>query len=103
MSNDTTGLRREDRDEKSSPVQLVWKDKTGVDRYVNGRSLDISPSGMRIEISEEIETRTYVTILCAGLAVQGSASVRSCTRRGMKFIVGLEFSGFAWKPKSKQA
>ena len=99
---DNTGLRREERTEKSSPVQLIWKDRTGTDRYVSGRSLDISSLGMRIEIGEAIEKQTYVTISCMGLAVQGSASVRSCTRKGMKFIVGLEFSGWAWKPKTKQ-
>jgi hypothetical protein len=94
-------LRRHTRAEKSSPIQLVWKDRTGVDKYVMGRTLDISPSGMRIEISEAIEKQTYVTMQCAGLALHGTASVRSCTRKGMKYIVGLEFSaGLQWKPKS---
>ena len=93
-------LRRHSRAEKSSPIQLIWKDRSGVDKYVSGRSLDISPSGMRIEISEPIEKQTYVTMQCAGLALQGSASVRSCTRKGVKYVVGLEFSGgLQWKPK----
>lgn len=100
---DNTGLRREERTEKSSPVQLIWKDRAGTDRYVSGRSLDVSASGMRAEIGEAIDKQTYVTISCLGLGVQGSASVRSCTRKGMKFIVGLEFSGWAWKPKNKEA
>jgi hypothetical protein len=103
MSNEG-GLRRHERDAKSSPIQMVWKDKMGVDRYVNGKSLDVSPSGMKIEISEQIEKQTYVTVLCPGLSLQGSASVRSCTRKGMKYIVGLEFSGgLVWKPKSKES
>jgi hypothetical protein len=50
--NSESGLRRHDRDEKSSPIQLIWKDRTGVDRYVVSRSLDISASGMRIEIAD---------------------------------------------------
>jgi hypothetical protein len=33
------------------------------------------------------------------LGVHGRASVRSCTRKGTKYVVGLEFSaGLKWKP-----
>jgi PilZ domain len=94
-------LRRHERAEKSSPIQIVWQDRTGADKFVNGKSLDISPSGMRVEVSEQIEKRTYVTVQCAALGVHGTASVRTCTRKGMKYILGLEFSaGLKWKPKS---
>jgi len=95
-------LRRHTRAEASSPVQLVWKDRGGQDRYVSGRSLDISPSGMRIEISQPIEKQTYVTLQCAPLALHGTASVRTCARKGTKYVVGLEFSGgLQWKPKKE--
>ena len=94
-------LRRHARAEKSSPVQIVWKDSAGVDKFVNGKTLDISASGMRVEVSDPIERRTYVTLQCTALALRGSASVRSCTRKGMKYVVGLEFSGgLQWKPKT---
>jgi hypothetical protein len=94
-------LRRHARAEKSSPIQLVWQDRKGVDRFVSGKSLDISPSGMRAEVSEPIDKQTYVTLQCTALGVQGTASVRSCTRKGTKYILGLEFSGgLQWKPKS---
>jgi len=93
-------LRRHVRTEKSSPIQIAWKDRSGADRYVNGRSLDVSPSGMRIEISEPIDKQTYLTLQCVALGFHGTASVRSCARKGMKYVVGLEFStGIKWKPK----
>jgi hypothetical protein len=93
-------LRRHTRAERSSPVQIVWKDRAGVDKYINGRSLDVSPSGMRVEISEPIEKQTYVTLQCVALALHGTASVRTCARKGTKYVVGLEFSGgLQWKPK----
>jgi len=64
--------------------------------------MDISPSGMRAEISEPIDKQTYVTLQGAVLGVQGTASVRSCARKGTKYILGLEFSGgLQWKPKSE--
>jgi hypothetical protein len=94
-------LRRHARAEKSSPLQIVWQDRTGTDRFVMGRSLDISASGMRAEVGEAIEKKTYVTVQCTALALHGRASVRTCTRKGSKYIVGLEFSaGLQWKPKS---
>ncbi len=94
-------LRRHARTEKSSPIQIVWQDRGGADRFVSGRSLDISPSGMRVEVSQPIDKQTYVTLQCATLALQGTASVRTCTRKGSKYILGLEFSGgLQWKPKT---
>jgi hypothetical protein len=94
-------LRRHARAEKSSPLQIVWQDRTGADRFVTGRTLDISPSGMRAEVPQAIDKQTYVTLQCAALGLQGTASVRTCTRKGMKYILGLEFSsGLQWKPKS---
>jgi hypothetical protein len=92
-------LRRHPRTEKAAPVQLVWQDRKGTDRFVMGRSLDISASGMRVEVAEQIERQTYVTVQCAALGLHGRASVRTCTRKGMKYILGLEFSGgLQWKP-----
>src|SRR5579863_1507836 len=94
-------LRRHDRAEKSSPVQIVWQDRTGTDHFINGRSLNISTSGMRVEVGERIDHQTYVTVQCAALGVHGRASVRTCTRRGMKYVLGLEFSaGLQWRQKS---
>ena len=94
-------MRRHARAEKSSPIQIVWQDKSGTDQFVSGRSLDISTSGMRVEVSSPIEKQTYVTLQCTALALHGRASVRTCTRRGMKYVLGLEFSaGLQWKPKS---
>jgi hypothetical protein len=93
-------LRRHTRAEKESTVQIVWKDRAGVDKYVNGGTLDISPSGMRVEVSVPIDKQTYVTLQCTALGLHGTASVRSCTRKGMKYVLGLEFSGgMKWKPK----
>jgi hypothetical protein len=81
----------------------VWKDRTGEDKYVTGRSLDISASGLRVEVSHPIDKQTYVTLQCAALALHGTASVRTCARKGLKYVVGLEFSGgMKWKPKTAE-
>jgi hypothetical protein len=94
-------LRRDPRLEKSASVQLVWQNRGGADQFVTGRSLDVSTSGMRVEVAAPIDTQTYVTVQCAALGLHGRASVRTCARSGQKFILGLEFSsGLRWKPKS---
>lgn len=94
-------LRRHDRAEVSSPARIVWQHR-GEDRFVNGRALNVSATGLRIEVSEPIDKQTYVTVQCDALGVHGRASVRSCTRKGLKYVLGLEFSaGLEWKPKNK--
>jgi hypothetical protein len=93
-------LRRHSRAPKSSPVQIIWQDRSGVDKYANGKSLDVSTSGMRVEVTEQIERGVYVTVQAPSLGLHGRASVRSCNRKGLKFILGLEFSGgMEWKRK----
>jgi len=99
--NDKGELRRHTRSDKSAPVQLIWKDRQGIDRFINGRIVDVSESGIRVELSDPLEKQTYVTLQAVSLGLHGSASVRTCARKRMKYLVGLEFSaGLKWKPKS---
>jgi hypothetical protein len=94
-------LRRHNRSDKSAPVQIIWKDRQGEDKFVSGRVVNVSESGLRVEVSEPLEKQTYVTLQAPGLGLHGSASVRTCARKGMKYIVGLEFSGgLRWIPKT---
>ncbi len=93
-------LRRHMRSIRSAPVQIIWKNRQGVDGFLNGRIVDVSESGIRVEVSDPMEKQTYVTLQATSLGLHGSASVRTCTRKGMKYLVGLEFSaGLKWKPK----
>jgi len=94
-------LRRHTRSTKSAPVHVVWKDRQGVDNVIRGTIIDVSESGIRIELAEPLDKQTYVTLQSTSLGLHGSASVRSCTRKGVKYVVGLELSGgLKWKPKT---
>jgi PilZ domain len=94
-------LRRHARAPKSAQIQLVWKDRHGVDKFMNGRVVDVSEAGIRVEVPEPLEKQTYLTLQAASLGLHGSASVRTCARKGTKYVAGLEFSaGLKWKPKS---
>jgi PilZ domain len=100
--SDTDKLRRHARSDQSAPLQLIWKDRQGLDRFINGTIIDVSESGIRVELAEALEKQTYVTLQATKLGLHGSASVKSCVRKGMKYLVGLEFSGgLKWKPKTQ--
>lgn len=93
-------IRRHSRSPRSGPVQLTWKDANGNAQVSRGRLVDISEAGMRVELPEPLEKLTYLTVRADGLGIHGTASVRSCIRKGLKYVVGLEFSaGLQWKPK----
>lgn len=95
----TNGIRRHERTERSETVQIMWKDRDGADKFANARTLDISELGMRIEVPEPVQERSYVALRCDKLKLNGRASVRSCQRKGNRYLVGLEFSvGMRWKP-----
>ncbi len=62
----------------------------GNEEFTNAHSVDVSKSGMRIEMLEPIVERSYVRFRANELALHGAASVRSCCRKGAKHIVGRE-------------
>ena len=91
--------RRRDRTAQAALVRVAWKDSNGKERFANGRSLDISEFGIRIELPEPIPERSYVILNAESLALQGTATVRNCVGKGFKFHVGLEFGGgMKWRP-----
>jgi hypothetical protein len=100
-------MRRQDRIEVAVPVDVMWTDRQGHERFATARSLDICESGIRIQVPEALPERSFVRLRADRIALAGSASVRSCVKKGTKFMVGLEFSGgMTWKrpvPKKQDA
>jgi hypothetical protein len=88
-----SGLRRHQRLLHEAPLEIVWTDSSGRDNFQRARAIEISESGMQIEMAYPIKERTYVTVRAEAVAVHGTASVRSCLCRGLKYRIGLEFSG----------
>ena len=86
-------MRRQDRIEVAVPVDVMWTDRQGHERFATARSLDICESGIRIQVPEALPERSFVRLRADRIALAGSASVRSCVKKGTKFMVGLEFSG----------
>ena len=91
-------MRRQERTEVAVPVDVMWTDRQGHERFAAARSIDICESGIRIQVPEALLERSFVRLRADRIGLAGSASVRSCVRKGTKFLVGLEFSGgMKWK------
>lgn len=85
-------LRRYNRIAFSTPIRIAWQDDSGADQFARGTCLDVSESGLRIETSDLIPARAVIMFRAERLDLSGSATVRYSSRRGMKFILGLELS-----------
>jgi Tfp pilus assembly protein PilV len=83
--------RPEERYRVDFQVFLAWH-KNGVAQRVAGRCVDLSPSGAKLETRDKLETRSTVLVHSEQFGRMGLASIRHCTRQGMKYDVGLEFS-----------
>ena len=80
-------------------VRLSWDDEQGTPRINFGETLDISTRGMAFQLQDSIPLRTYVSFEVKAIRLQGSGSVRFARRKGLRHIVGIEFSGNArWDP-----
>ncbi len=95
-------IRRHGRTARTDRVELTWKDQQGHPHTARGLVVDVSEAGMRVEIPSPLEKQSYVSVRSDTLGIHGTASVRNCSRKGLKYVAGLEFSGgLSWKPKTR--
>ena len=85
-------LRRRRRERSDSTVLVMWCDEAGEDRYTNARALDVSDSGLRLQMPMRIRERSYVTLRSDALGIHGRASVRYCSRVRNTYLIGVEFA-----------
>ena len=83
--------RKKPRFACTSSILLCWSDDRGREHYGRGRCLDLSELGCAAELIEPIPLRTNVSIRLPELDISSFASVRHVTRKGSKYLVGLEF------------
>jgi hypothetical protein len=85
-------IRRDERIPCTLPVRLSWVESNGTAGYARGKCRDISPDGLRVEISETIPTQTQVSLRVEKVDVAGSARVRYFRRGPARNVIGLELS-----------
>jgi len=85
-------LRRQERRPCEHNVTVTWHDARGDHKFAFARALDISESGIRLQMPEP-----------PPLGLLGNASVRHCARTAAsKFTVGAEFTaGLQWTPEKQ--
>jgi hypothetical protein len=93
-------LRRQERQPCEHNVTVIWRDSRGENKFAQARAIDISRSGMRIQMPEAPPLHSYVTLRATKLGLVGDASIRYCLRTASsKYAVGAEFTaGLQWAP-----
>src|SRR5229473_1985241 len=82
----------------SSVLQIFWLDTSGKMKMTRTRALNISESGMAIELPEAAAPLSLVRFQSGRFKVLGAGAVRHCHRAGSRWVVGLEFTdGLAWR------
>lgn len=84
--------RPENRYPVDFQVFLSWQMKNGGIQRVPGRCVNLSPSGAKLEVRDRLEPRSTILLHSEEFGRMGTASIRYCNRRAMKYEVGLEFS-----------
>jgi hypothetical protein len=87
----TIEKRRKQRHVFNCDLEISWRDSKGEGRTMLGRAVDLSDSGIRVEVSEPIEAGTDLHLRAERYGLTGTASVRHSIRRGSKHVLGLEF------------
>ena len=84
--------RPEERYDVDFQVFLSWQAANGALHRVTGRCVDLSPSGAKLETIDRLDIRAGVLVHSEQFGRMGLASVRYCSRVGMKYEVGLLFT-----------
>jgi len=83
--------RRKQRQLFDCALEITWKDGQAVSHTMAVEAIDLSDSGIRVESNERIELHTEVFVRAERYGLTGTTAVRHCSRRGSKYVLGLEF------------
>jgi hypothetical protein len=86
-------LRRSERTKLGAHAILGFNNREGTPQLVRAKIIDISREGACVETDVPVETRSYVQFRVEKPRISGTASVRYCNRRKLRYAIGLEFTG----------
>lgn len=91
--------RRHERLPSSAPVALRWRKDSGEAHFGPGTVVDYSETGLRIELLEPIELRSYVVVGPPGQNKEACAGrVCYCLPKQTRYVIGLELAASAQRP-----
>ncbi len=85
--------RRHQRIPSAGPVKVRWQGVAGEAHFARGKIVNSSKSGLCVELVEPIKPLSYVTLdthELTGSDWGSGGSVRHCTVKGTKYVVGVE-------------
>lgn len=88
----TKDIRRDPRLASGDPVRVSWEDVSAGQRFASGKCIDVSASGLKIEVLVSIPVHTNLMIRAEGLGLSGPAVVKHSLRRGTKYVIGVQLS-----------
>jgi hypothetical protein len=92
--------RRSQRIEINEPGTISWQAEDGNMLGEKIQMLNLGDDGAMIEMTRRLPMRQTVQFKVPSWEIDGSASVRYCRQRGLKYRIGLElFHAISVKPK----
>ena len=85
--------RRQERTPLAGPVKVRWQGAAGEAHFARGKVVNSSKAGLCVEMGEPIKPLSYVTLdthELSGADWGSGGSVRHCTVKGAKYVVGVE-------------
>jgi len=85
--------RRHERVPSGAAVKVRWHGAAGEAHFARGKVVNSSKAGLGFELVEPITPLSYVTLDAPDLMGAdwgGGGSVRHCTVKGAKYVVGVE-------------
>lgn len=95
--------RRHPRQTHPGKVKVYWRTPEGHSFSLVSEVLDVSRSGLRVALSNKPLPGAMVQLESPDLRIAGVAYVRHVNASGLKWRVGLEFSGgLEWRSSENQ-
>jgi c-di-GMP-related signal transduction protein len=89
--------RRKTRHGVHETIQVLWDDN-GHEKIVAAQLLNVSVSGLQLQLAERIPVQTAISCNAPKTGVSGRGVVRYCNPSKGKYLVGLEFTnGTGWR------
>ncbi|HUJ22097.1 MAG TPA: PilZ domain-containing protein [Bryobacteraceae bacterium] len=85
--------RRYIRSPINARIDVCWQDAPGSQKQTPSRGVNISSVGASVISPHRIAVGSAVYLRSKDLQLMGNATVRHCTERKSKFLIGLEFRG----------
>jgi c-di-GMP-related signal transduction protein len=94
----TKESRRNARHAGSGTLHIEWQDGAGQKRVSKAKLLNVSVSGLRLQLAERIPIHACVSCDEPKLGICGTGLVRYCSPEEGAFVAGLEFkNGTGWQ------